>query len=891
MRSFSLPRFLIPCLSGAALFAVSAGEIVLSPNASAPERYAAELLRGSMEKVWEEDWKIVPESKTDSAIHLGQSPLVSRMLGGLDFSTLKPDEIIVRSGKDGTVLTGAAPRGTIYAVQEYLERGYGARFLTASAQVFPRRKGAFRPPELNIRYAPPFAFREMYANFLWDAPAESDLAVRMRLNGSSSQTPDSKGGHIPLIGWVHTFGQFVPAREYFQKHPEYYAELNGRRNAAGQLCLTTPGCREAFLKEARKRLAGANPDAVISVSQDDNQLFCRCSRCADFMKRHGNQTDLLLDFVNWIAERLEPEFPHATVETLAYLDTQTPPKTVRPRSNVMIRLCSMNADQTRPLDSDRNAGFRDALRAWSGIAPRLFVWNYVTNFSNAYQAVPNWDFLAADLRFFAAHKTEGVFEQGNAEAGAAADFGELRFYLISKLLWDPSLDPRAVIEDFCRNYYGPASPGVIRCLDVLDSAAKKHPELSLGCYSSSTKAWLDAAALRKALDSMTEARAAAAGDPAVTHRVEAAALSVHFMLLDRADELRNDPLFRGIDWEKMLDSQLEIAARPENMVHALREGGKYQDIRPMFARKLGLSDNDGVPPAFVGKRRVFLRAIHRLGGTDEARMRILENNPRASLGKEIRMPTTNTTWLFKLQDFPVMRAGIYAELRCRRSVPGGAVTVGVYDLGTKKEVFRTVPASEIAGPEYRWVKIFSTDLNPESQIFIAPADNPPAGDVWIDRIMIVDEAGPAGDGPLPEALRGEKGVTAFAVNCASPSAGLDVVSDPASASGLAVRMPARHGDWLVQWRNLPSMNADLYAEVRCDSNVPGNVMTAGIYDAARRKEIKRTFTASELSGPRCRLVKIGSAAVNGDCLFFVSPISNPAAGALYVDRLILVERK
>ena len=47
-----------------------------------------------------------------------------------------------------------------------------------------------------------------------------------------------------------------------------------------------------------------------------------------------------LVLVNAVAEAVAKKYPHVTVDTLAYLETSRPPKHIRPRANVAIRLCN-----------------------------------------------------------------------------------------------------------------------------------------------------------------------------------------------------------------------------------------------------------------------------------------------------------------------------------------------------------------------------------------------------------------------------------------------------------------------------------------------------------------------------------------------------------------------
>jgi len=50
----------------------------------------------------------------------------------------------------------------------------------------------------------------------------------------------------------HSFRDLVPAEEYFDAHPEYFSEIEGRRVPDKQICLTNPdilAIAKAKLKE------------------------------------------------------------------------------------------------------------------------------------------------------------------------------------------------------------------------------------------------------------------------------------------------------------------------------------------------------------------------------------------------------------------------------------------------------------------------------------------------------------------------------------------------------------------------------------------------------------------------------------------------------------------
>ena len=104
---------------------------------------------------------------------------------------------------------------------------------------------------------------------------------------------------------------------------------------------------------------------------------------------------------------------------------------------MIVRLCSIEADFARPLDSEANRAFRDDMNGWRQIAPRLYVWDYITNFSNSLWPHPNLQVLAPNLRYFAGSKVGGVFEQGDAYSNGTGDFVQLRAWLVAHLMWEP----------------------------------------------------------------------------------------------------------------------------------------------------------------------------------------------------------------------------------------------------------------------------------------------------------------------------------------------------------------------------------------------------------------------------------------------------------------------
>ena len=102
-----------------------------------------------------------------------------------------------------------------------------------------------------------------------------------------------------------------------------------------------------------------------------------------------------------------------------------------------LRSCNDNWRSTETL-YEGNTVPQD-MKAWSEKCDRMYVWDYVTNFNHYFTPMPNFQVLQDNIRFFLENNVVGLFEQGNGE-DLSGEFGELRYYILSKLMWEPDGD-------------------------------------------------------------------------------------------------------------------------------------------------------------------------------------------------------------------------------------------------------------------------------------------------------------------------------------------------------------------------------------------------------------------------------------------------------------------
>ena len=294
-------------------------------------------------------------------IFVGESEFLRRRVD-LNFRAMGPEGFTMRTVGRDLVLAGGRQRGTMYAVYTFLDEKLGCRWFSSKVSQIPAQDDIrFAPFEVTFR--PKLEYREPFYTDAFDA----DYAARNRANSSSARLGPERGGRVQYSHFVHTFYDLLPPAEFFAAHPEYFSEINGQRTADhAQLCLTNPAVLRIATERVRRWIAEAPEANIYSVSQNDWHGWCTCPNCAALDEREGSHSGTVLNFANSIAEAIERDHPDKAIDTLAYQYTRKPPKTIRPRPNVIVRLCSIECCFAHPLEScPVNASFRSDIVGWS----------------------------------------------------------------------------------------------------------------------------------------------------------------------------------------------------------------------------------------------------------------------------------------------------------------------------------------------------------------------------------------------------------------------------------------------------------------------------------------------------------------------------------------------
>ena len=435
--------------------------IVVSSQASASERHAASELQYYLNKI---SGATFPLGETIGAknIYIGYRTDMAEMA-----NVVKPDDnsdtFVYDVKGESVYIYGGRDRGTMYGVYAFLENEFGVRWYAQDCTKIPKLDVKLLSDILRHTESPAFRFRCLLA---YPINISHELTAHFRLNEVwfSKAAERADYGTVERYWGAHTMGShFVPAKDYFHSHPEYFALWEGKRISDGQVCLSNADVLKICISKMLDVMQQNPGYLAYELSQNDNSRFCTCKRCVALENKYGGHSGAMIWFVNQVAHAVKDKFPDKYVGTMAYQYTLQPPTNIRPAENVMLRLSSSLGCFAHPLKQGcsnqvvHSDEVVKALEGWGKLCNNIYVWDYAVNFSQYTAPYPNFHVLAENIRLFSNNHVVGLMEQGQ-RSSEGGEFAELKMWVLSKLMWNPSLDSDSLAKEFITNYYGKAAP-------------------------------------------------------------------------------------------------------------------------------------------------------------------------------------------------------------------------------------------------------------------------------------------------------------------------------------------------------------------------------------------------------------------------------------------------
>jgi hypothetical protein len=573
---------------------------ILLPSApSEYDRKAADVLQDYLLQISGAALPIISadDHRSRYEIVLGQNDRLDDLALKINFNSLKEDGFVILTDSLRLIIAGGNEKGTLYGVYTFLEKYLGCRMLSPTVKIIPEQP-RIALGKIHDQQIPVLGFRTTHYRVTWD-PEYIDW---------HKLDHDANGHRTEWGMWVHTFNALVPPDLYFEEHPEYFSLVDGKR-IPRQLCLTNPSVLQITIQNLRKKIA-QNPEAKYwSVSQNDNRDFCTCETCKAIDDREGSPSGSIINFVNQVAD----QFPEKMISTLAYEYGRRAPKSIKPRDNVNIMLCSIEINRDRPIVSDpTSADFAMDVKEWGRIAKDIIVWDYVIQFNHLLSPFPNLHVLQPNLQFFAENGVSAMFEQGNREVGG--EFAELRAYLISKLLWNPNENVDSLMTDFLRGYYGAAAAPIRKYIDEMREALLRSgkPLRIFGSPMEAETTYLTPELMARYEGFFDEAEAVVADSAEVLERVKIARLPLDYAMMEQAKKhfVGDRGVFRKVNGQWVARTDIRAKINPftdlciRQRVTQLKEWSTSpEEYRSAMYRLLSQGMNEHLA---YGKKVVFL---------------------------------------------------------------------------------------------------------------------------------------------------------------------------------------------------------------------------------------------------------------------------------------------
>ena len=152
--------------------------------------------------------------------------------------------------------------------------------------------------------------------------------------------------------------------------------------------------------------------------------------------------------------------------------------------------------------------------------------------------------------------------------GLSGELSDLRNYLISRMIWNPDFDDRAILEEFVRLHYESSAPLMLEYIDMLHDNAEQS-DVNPTCFPRPSDVGLSPEISRKIMDYFK--RALEMADDAEVHvRVEKASNCAYRAMLEAGGEMPE------AEREALIDEYIALCKR-HNMTHAAehKEASKY----------------------------------------------------------------------------------------------------------------------------------------------------------------------------------------------------------------------------------------------------------------------------------------------------------------------------
>ncbi|MHB8900325.1 MAG: DUF4838 domain-containing protein [Thermoguttaceae bacterium] len=546
-------------------------KICVAAQPDPTELFAAEELRDTLGRISGASFEIVrtddPPDRLAIVVGSLDNPQVQARSAQLRLSPGKTEQVAVATLDGRLYLVGNQPRAALYAVYHFLQNQLGVRWLWPGPDgEFLPRKTSWPLPELDLHHQPAFVYRGFHLCGDWrDVEIFRQWMARNFINVHRHAAPpeDKRRGFYSM--W--SSHNVVLSEALFDEHPEYFAEIDGKRYKSN-VCLSHPEVDRLVAAQMADYLRRRPFLDLLSVFPSDNQDYCRCAACST-----RDVSTSWFEFYNRLTDTLKAEFPRLKFATIAYQGYRDVPKCPI-RNSEFVEYASYSRCNVHPYGEVGCRHNDDTLRdmlAWqaTGLAIGHYAYEYDVYSKNC-RFVPMLSVIEDAVRTSRRLGHVSVIPEVSLSPKEGPDLyahhvqNRLSIYLYARLLWDPDQPMNRVLDDWCRTAFGEAAEPMLAYYMAMDRAWTAMPihatilgnALNAAPHLMSDRLRAEAAAQLAA----AQQRLAMIEDPAARERAAAALRHEQALFLQWLD------LYRATTAQPR--ATLPYLARPDDFPHS-----------------------------------------------------------------------------------------------------------------------------------------------------------------------------------------------------------------------------------------------------------------------------------------------------------------------------------
>ncbi len=473
--------------------------IYLPEHATIVEKFAAHELQKYLDRISGAKLAIRINNKNERVhgIFIGEK-LARRF--GVNINAKYPglDGFLIKTFKGNIILAGGEGRGTLYAVYELLKE-IGCRWYAPNFTFYGSAGGEYVPkirtiilPNLDKVESPSFKYRKKYVEEGWTHTVANmkkliDWMAKVKMNVFSypldyqhlgrvkwdnvreELVPELQKRGIMIEVGGHGYPNFLPPGRYFKKHPEWFAEINGKRTADPHAVFNTSNTEALnMLVNNVIEYISRHPEIdILDLWPPDNAQWSEDTRSL----AQGSPSRRQAIILNTVAKAVKKKFPHVRIEFIAYQSYLFPPKNIKIDSSVIMDLCPIRRTSAYPIwdyRAGQNVPYHNALLQWfkrDVFKGNIGIYSYYRRYiwRSLPVVIPN--IIAEDMRWY--HSLGVIGLSSYSEPGDWFTF-ELTHYTIAKLSWNVNISVPNLVKDYCLHRFGPAAQEMKKYFKIIE---------------------------------------------------------------------------------------------------------------------------------------------------------------------------------------------------------------------------------------------------------------------------------------------------------------------------------------------------------------------------------------------------------------------------------------